>query len=263
MVKRARYDNVPMRDLLEFLVKEVEPSQVVLPKVNPKFEVPPQSDDSAKITADDLYPRLQAFIQSGDTVMVETGSLGIGSQDFRLPSNVEFHNQGLWMSIGYATPATLGAGLAAPKRRLLLFTGEGSFQLTAQEISSMLRYRLKPIIILLNNDGYMIERYLCTEPMDPFNDLAPWRYSRLAEAFGATDAFTTQVKTVGELDKALKDAAASGKFSFIEVSMDKMEAPKVMRDIRAHRDTLYGSKNEEADKLGRPTTPENVAACPG
>ena len=66
----------------------------------------------------------------------------------------------------------------------------------------MLRYGVKPIIIVLNNDGYMIERYLCDDPMDKFNDIAPWNYARLPEAFGAKDAFVAQARTVDEFDKA-------------------------------------------------------------
>lgn len=261
-VKRARYDGIPMKDLVAALTKAVEPHGQPLPKVEPPMGEP-QGDPAAKLGADYLFPRLQAFIKSGDTVMVETGTIMEGAQEFRLPNNVEFHNQGLWMSIGYATPATLGAGLAAPDRRLVLLTGDGSHQLTAQEISSMVRYGLKPIIVLLNNDGYTIERYVCEDPSDPFNAIAKWDYAKLPEAFGAADAFTAQVRTNGEFDKALQDAAASGKFAYIEAILDEMDAPTVLRGVRSDRDRLYGLKSEEAGKHGRPSTPSNVAACPG
>jgi len=262
-VRRARYENVPMKDLLASLTAAVEPSTRPIPKAGPADGVPP-GDPSAKLFVDHIYGRMQTFLKSGDIMVAETGSTMEGLQDIRLPSGVEFHNQGLWMSIGYATPAAFGAALAAPDRRVVLMTGDGSHQLTAQEISSMLRYGIKPIIILLNNDGYMIERYLCEEPMDTFNDIAPWNYAKLPEAFGATDAFVAQARTVGEFDKALEDAAASNKFAYIEAFTDIMDAPKVMRDIRNHRQTFYGEKgSEETGKLGRPGTPSAVAACPG
>ena len=64
----------------------------------------------------------------------------------------------LWGSIGWATGATLGVALADPSRRTILFTGEGSHQLTATAVGTMGRYGLKPIIFVLNNEGYMVER---------------------------------------------------------------------------------------------------------
>lgn len=262
-VRRARYENVSMKDLLASLTEKVEPSTRPLPKV--AFGArKAQGDRSQKLFVDYIYGRIQTFLKSGDIMVAETGSTMEGLQDIQLPSAVEFHNQGLWMSIGYATPAAFGAAMAAPDRRVVLMTGDGSHQLTAQEISSMLRYGVKPIIIVLNNDGYMIERYLCDDPMDKFNDIAPWNYARLPEAFGAKDAFVAQARTVGEFDKALEEAAASGKFAYIEAFTDMMDAPKVMRDIRSHREAFYGEKDsDERGKLGRPGTPATVAACPG
>jgi|GEM_PF-7049830 len=82
-----------------------------------------------------------------------------------LPRGVTCYNQALWGSIGYATPAAFGVAVAAPDRRLDLVTGDGSHQLTAQEISQFGRRALKPIVFLLNNSGYLIERLLCRNPI--------------------------------------------------------------------------------------------------
>jgi indolepyruvate decarboxylase len=97
---------------------------------------------------------------------------------------VENYNQTLWGSIGWATPASFGAALSAPDRRLILVTGEGSHQLTAQEVSQFHRFGLKPIIFVLNNDGYLIEHLLCKDPESYYNDLAKWNYHKLPEALG-------------------------------------------------------------------------------
>jgi TPP-dependent 2-oxoacid decarboxylase len=71
----------------------------------------------------------------------------------QLPRGARFDNQTLWGAIGWATPAAFGAAVAAPDRRVLLFTGEGSHQLTAQEISQFHRQGLRPIVFVLNNSG--------------------------------------------------------------------------------------------------------------
>jgi TPP-dependent 2-oxoacid decarboxylase len=79
------------------------------------------------------------------------------------PKGARFHNQTLWGAIGWATPAAFGAAIGAPDRRTVLVTGEGSHQLTAQEVGQFHRHGLKPIIFLLNNNGYLIERSARTQ----------------------------------------------------------------------------------------------------
>ena len=66
-----------------------------------------------------------------------------------------------WLAVHrLRNPSAFGAIMAVPERRVFLFTGDGALQLTAQEISTMLYYGCKPIIFVLNNDGYTIEKYL-------------------------------------------------------------------------------------------------------
>jgi len=108
-----------------------------------------------------LYPRWQQMLKPGDILVAETGTSSMGVAFAQMPKGATFDNQTLWGAIGWATPAAFGAALAAPQRRTILITGEGSHQLTAQEVSQFHRFGLKPIIFLLNNDGYLIERVLC------------------------------------------------------------------------------------------------------
>ncbi len=127
-----------------------------------------------------------------------------------MPQGSEFHNQTLWCSIGWATPAALGAALASPGRRTILITGEGAHQITVQEVGQFCRYGVKPIIFCLNNQGYLIERLLCQDPLSPYNDLAPWNYRQLPEAFGCRDWFSARVATNGELEAAMAQAETCG-----------------------------------------------------
>ena len=77
------------------------------------------------------------FITSSDTLLVETGSSSLNLPKLPLPDGVKYHNQTLWGSIGWATPATLGVALANEESRTILLTGEGSHQLTLNEIGVM------------------------------------------------------------------------------------------------------------------------------
>jgi indolepyruvate decarboxylase len=90
----------------------------------------------------------------------------------------------------------------------VLFTGEGSHQLTAQEISQFHRQGLRPVIFVLNNSGYLIERMLCKDPAIVYNDVAPWNYAELPHALGRDDWFTAKVSTGDELGAAMKVAAS-------------------------------------------------------
>ncbi|WP_239614712.1 alpha-keto acid decarboxylase family protein [Cohnella mopanensis] len=187
------------------------------------------------LTAAIYYPRFQQMLKEGDIVIAETGTLYNGMAEVKLPRNVTYIAQGGWESIGYATPSAYGASIAAPDRRVLLFTGDGSLQLTAQEISSMLYYGCKPIIFVLNNDGYTIEKYLNVKTEDQqYNKIPRWSYTKLAEAYGG-DAFTATVRTYGELDQAIIQAEKerSGRLCIIEmIAADPMDAPENMRRMR-------------------------------
>ena len=97
----------------------------------------------------------------------------------------------------------------------------GIAPLTAQEVSQFHRFGLKPIIFVLNNDGYLIERVLCKNGDTYYNDLAQWRYHKLPEALGCEGWFTARVNTCGELDEAIKRAETCGTGAYIEVGTDK------------------------------------------
>ena len=89
-----------------------------------------------------------------------------------------------------------------PTSRVVLVTGDGSHQLTAQEIGQFGRLGLKPIVFVLNNSGYLIERLLCKDPAVAYNDIASWNYAELPHALGCDDWFTARVTTCDEFDQA-------------------------------------------------------------
>jgi TPP-dependent 2-oxoacid decarboxylase len=122
-----------------------------------------------------------------------------------LPSGARFEIQMQYGSIGWSVGATLGYCLGSRDRKVLAMIGDGSFQLTAQEMSTMIRYGVKPIIFLINNGGYTIE----VEIHDgPYNKIKNWNYAGLMEVFNAGDGKGRgwQAGTNGELDQAITEA---------------------------------------------------------
>ncbi|MDK8008497.1 thiamine pyrophosphate-dependent enzyme, partial [Escherichia coli] len=100
----------------------------------------------------------------------------------KLPTDATLIVQPLWGSIGFTLPAAYGAQIAAADRRVVLIVGDGAAQLTIQELGSMLRDKQRPLILLLNNEGYTVERAI-HGPEQRYNDIALWDWNRLPDAF--------------------------------------------------------------------------------
>ena len=232
------YPNVEMKDVLAELARRVT-KRNQKPPLQAGSLGPEKGAGSDPITADALYPRWAQFIKPDDIVVTETGTSSMGMAFARLPKGAKFYNQSLWGAIGWATPAAFGAAVAAPHRRVVLITGEGSHQITAQEIAQFGRRGLKPIVFVLNNSGYLIERLLCENPDFSYNDLAQWRYSELPNALGCTNWFTARVTTCGEFDQALKTASQGDRAAYIEVVTDKYAASPLAMKLHESVKTLY------------------------
>jgi indolepyruvate decarboxylase len=237
-VGAAIYEQVEMRDVLTALAGRLtQRSDVQGPKVQGLGAPVGNADD--KITVEYLYPRWQQMLKPDDILIAETGTSSMGLGFAAMPKGSTFQNQTLWGSIGWATPAAFGAAMAAPQRRTILVTGEGSHQLTAQEVSQFGRFGLKPIIFVLNNSGYLIERVLCKDPDSYYNDLAQWHYHQLPQALGCDDWFTALVTTCGELDAAIKQAESCGTGAYIEVVTDKDAVSPLAQKMHDSIATLY------------------------
>jgi indolepyruvate decarboxylase len=234
------YNPVRMGDVFAMLARSV--------RKNFGFSAPrreaaakPGGKPSDPITAAALYPRYRDSLKPFDQIVLESGSSTSGIVPLPLPDGAEVHCQPLWGSIGWATGATLGVALADPSRRTVLFTGEGSHQLTANDVGTMGRNGLKPIIFVLNNGGYMVERALEANPDWVYNDLAPWNYHALPAALGCKDWFTARVTTLGELDAALARAATGESACYIEVVGGKMDFPASLALAHQRLDAMYAN----------------------
>jgi pyruvate decarboxylase/indolepyruvate decarboxylase len=204
--------------------------KILLDKVAVKFDKSYQAPhniqqykaNSANLSQKRFWERMETFLQPNDIVIGEVGSSAIALGNVRFPDNATFISQMSWASIGYTVGATLGTLLANPKRRTVLFVGDGSFQLTAQEVSTMIRHHLAPVIFLINNDGYTVERIIHGENMH-YNDIQPWKYAQLPAVFG-DNVWTVKVTNEVELEHALAEAAKhTDKLCFIEAVFPRMD----------------------------------------
>ncbi|MFF2754428.1 alpha-keto acid decarboxylase family protein [Psychrobacillus sp. NPDC058041] len=234
IIGEAMYQNILAVDMINSLIQlNAKQSSQVNQATFSYSQTQGQTNDA--LLAANYYPMFQQFIKDNDVIVVETGTLQHGFSQVRLRKNVTYVTQGGWQSIGYATPAAFGVCVAAPERRVLLFTGDGSLQLTAQEISSMLEHNCKPIIFILNNGQYIVEKYLNVNTLNQkYNVIPKWDYTKLPMAFGG-DAYTATVKTVEELEQAMKQAEKEchSRLCIIEIIPgDPLDAPQYLVESR-------------------------------
>lgn len=149
---RVRYSEYPDTNMKGVLRKVVQRMGKLNAVPTPALaNTVPESEKNASqtITHSWLWPIVGQWLKKGDVVLTETGTANFGIWDTRFPPNVTAISQVLWGSIGYSLGSCQGAALAAKEqgdRRTILFIGDGSVQLTVQELSTMLRNKLKPIV---------------------------------------------------------------------------------------------------------------------
>lgn len=233
------YVGITVLELLQELVERVDTDPAAAatpataatastaPAATPDWEVLPD----APLSQERIWPRFARFFRTDDVVITEAGTSTIGLGPHPLPSGVKYINSSIWGSIGFTLPALLGSQLAAPERRHLLFIGDGSFQLTAQELSTILREDLAPVIVLVNNRGYTIER-LILGMNSAYNDIAAWNYGQLPAVFRPdTTMVSYSASTEGELEKALDDIEKSPHGAFLEIHLDPEDAPAGLKSF--------------------------------
>ena len=247
--------------ILEELTKRINPSSLHFQydskvKAYSSQEVYPDMENTdfeeQNISVDYLTKAISTFFNPGDVVVAETGSIAFAIRDLVFPSELKYIAQGFYLSIGTALPAAFGVGIAMqdyPRHhitdntvskdyvpRLILFEGDGSAQMTVQEMTSMLRYQVPIELFIWNNDGYTIERAICG-PTRSYNDIMPWNWTKLFEAFGDTNCqktVSTLIETKSKLAwkmKQLKDRKQRDNIELMEVKLGIFDYPKQLQSM--------------------------------
>lgn len=209
------YLDVRLQDFLDgLLTMPLAPKTLNFP--HPPTLQPFHSIKGQKIKVKRLFERLNRILSDDTVVIADVGDALFGGLDLVVHGKTEFLAPAYYLSLGFAVPACIGAQLANPQLRPLVLVGDGAFQMSGMEVSTIARLKLNPIIIVLNNRGYGTERPLQD---GPFNDLQLWQYSQIPEIFGG--GIGLKVETEDELDDALETAQAhTDSFTLIDVQLD-------------------------------------------
>lgn len=228
------YDGVQLGDFVRALIPALRPRSYLESHPaqgrtrKPVFAPRP----ACGLTAPRLYECLNGFLDDDMVLLAEPGDAFCAAPEFMIEEAENFIVQTYYAAIGYCTPAALGVGLARPGKRPVVLTGDGALQMTVQELSTLIRQRCPAIVVVINNDGYLVERELHED--GAYNDIQMWRYSELPRVFDRAGAASVGVRATTEEELAAALAAAKrdkDKFHLIEAWLPNRDCSAGLRQL--------------------------------
>lgn len=186
------------------------------------FEVQPQRP----LTIARLIARLDQALDDNTIVISDIGDALFASTELTTRGRTEYIGPAYYTSMGFSVPAALGAGVARPQMRNVVLVGDGAFQMTGNEMSTIIRHGFHSIVIVLDNKGYGTERFL--HPGD-FNEINPWQYHKLPAIYGGGKGY--EVRTEAEFDAALTAAWNERTLSLIQAHLATDDISQALRRL--------------------------------
>jgi indolepyruvate decarboxylase len=179
-----------------------------------------------------VWASVQDFLRPGDVVVADQGTAFYGAAGLVLPDGARLVGQPVWASIGWALPAALGASFGAPDRRVVVIAGDGAMQQTAPELGTLLELGVAPVIIVLNNSGYAIERAIHNTSAS-YHRIPQWDWTALPAAMAAAASpLAIRAASPRKLDRALRAASRNaGQLTLIEAVLPADDAPPLLHDL--------------------------------
>ncbi|XP_015874585.2 pyruvate decarboxylase 2 [Ziziphus jujuba] len=239
-----------MKDFLQALAKRIDRNTTSYENYHRIYVpngVPLKSEPNEPLRVNVMFNHIQKMLSGDTAVIAETGDSWFNCQKLKLPEGCGYEFQMQYGSIGWSVGATLGYAQSVPNKRVIACIGDGSFQVTAQDVSTMIRCEQRTIIFLINNGGYTIE----VEIHDgPYNVIKNWNYTALVDAIhnGEGKCWTSKVRTEEELIEAIETATGEKQdcLCFIEVIVHRDDTSKELLE--------WGSRVCSAN--GRPPNPQ-------
>lgn len=208
----GNYTNLPIAPVLDAVAQKVEKNSATIEQYNRDDVTGEQAEytpaaDGEQLTRAEMVHQINELITQDSTLFAETGDSWFNGMHMQLPGGAGFEIEMQWGAIGWSVPSAHGYAVAKGNdHHTILMVGDGSFQLTAQEVCNMIRYQDNITVIVVNNKGYVIESALHE---GPYNYYKNWDYAALMDAFNAEDGegIGITATTAGELRDALRTAS--------------------------------------------------------
>ena len=235
-IRHHHFHQVQFVDFVQGLAAAELPARSLpapLPVPPPQTEWIPAA--TSPVTNRRLFQKLDHILDERMVVVCDVGDALFASVDLGTQGATQFIGPAYYTSMGFAVPAALAVQVHDRTLRPLVIVGDGAFQMTGHELSSIARHGFNPIVLVLNNKGYTTERYLAE---GHFNDIHPWHYHRMPELLGS--GLGLEVHTEGELEQALMRAVAhTDAFTLINIHLDPMDiSPALERLTRGLRESM-------------------------
>ncbi|CCC66958.1 hypothetical protein NCAS_0A04000 [Naumovozyma castellii] len=251
-IKNSVYANIHIKPLMKSLLHSLDESKIKYifeeapSMILPKTKIP----DDVLLRQEWVWNEISHWFREGDIIITEIGTSAFGINQTRFPNEAQGISQSLWGSSGYSLGACLGTSFAiqeferehnhnfhrhtqnVEKHRVILFVGDGAFQLTMQELSTIIRWNLTPYIFVLNNEGYSVDRFLHPEANASYYDIQPWNYLDLMATFNAKNYETKKIVTVGDFRDMVQDPlfAINDKIRMVEILLPSTDVPQALVD---------------------------------
>jgi len=228
-IKRHHFDDVVLGDFIEGLIR-ADPGgrkSARAASAAPAAARPFLPRPSRPTTVRRFFERLDAFLEDRDVVIADIGDSLFGAADLTIRHRTEFLSPAYYTSMGFAVPAAIGAQIHDRSFRPIVIVGDGAFQMTGSELSTIARLDLNPIVFVLNNKGYTTERFI---QEGPYNDIHDWAYHLFPQIL--RKGLGCEVRSEGELEEALVRARANtASFSILNVHFDRMDRSKALERL--------------------------------
>ena len=226
-IHHHHYENVALDELIqELILRNIKCSCRF---IDPTVREPVSQyviDYPAPIRIRRMIDRLNQSLDENTIVIADIGDSLFASTRLQTQGRTEFLSPAYYTSMGFSVPATLGAQTALPDHRVITICGDGAFQMTCLELSTIVRRGLNPIVIVLDNGGYGTERALHPGEWN-YNEIHRWSYGELTRLVGGGIAH--RIQTEEDFDKALKAALADNtNMHLMHVELDRRDASETL-----------------------------------
>ncbi|TWU42585.1 alpha-keto acid decarboxylase family protein [Novipirellula artificiosorum] len=176
-----------------------------------------------------MISELNKRLDADTIVIADVGDALFAATELTIHERTEFLSPAYYTSMGFSIPAALGAATARKDHRIVVLVGDGAFQMTGQELSTLIRQGHSPVVILLDNHGYGTERYLHQGDWR-YNEIASWDYGELMQVYGHGVAH--RVRTKAEYIAAL-DAAwdQPNEPHLIHATLEESDASETLKKL--------------------------------
>ena len=216
-VKNHSYTEIQFDDFCESLFKldfGKKELLVELPKQKEKSKFVPEKD--TKVTTKRLFQLIDSILDKDMAIVSDIGDSLFGAADLTVHHSNHFLSPAFYTSMGSAIPGALGVQTAMPNVRPIVIVGDGAFQMSCLELSTIVDKGLNPIVFVLNNDGYTTERLLLD---GDFNNLRSWNYQDITTLIdgGKGGSASSEEKLVD----LVKEALDSKEMYVIDVEVER------------------------------------------